>query len=400
MTTLALRRGRFLNPADGEITEGDMLIEDGVIAQVGTISGAFDEEVDLGGRIVIPGLIDAHFHAYAHATSGPELETRHLSYVAINGLRRCSAALRRGFTTIRDVAGGDLGFAQALEADDQPNPRYLYTGPGLSQTGGHGDARPAEYDLCLNHGRHGHIGEVVDGADDMRRAVRERFRTGAHAIKIMASGGVASPTDPLRIPQYSSDEIKVAVEEATRRGSYVAAHAYTADAVIHAVSNGVRTVEHGNLIDQGAAELMAERGAYLVPTLVAYDAMNRRGPEAGLPAVSQQKNLEVLHAGKDAVRIAADAGVKVGWGSDLMGDLEDDQLIGISLQAEAQSPAELLRSLTVVNAEIIGMPELATFEEGTPADLLVLQENPLQDASVLWDESRERTVIRAGVVVS
>ncbi|WP_022873025.1 metal-dependent hydrolase family protein [Nesterenkonia alba] len=397
MTTLALRNGRFYDPATGTTTEGDLAIDDGVITAVGSISGAFDAEEDLAGGTVIPGLIDAHFHAYAHDLGGYTLETRHLSYVAINGVRRLAKALRRGFTTIRDVAGGDLGLQQALQAGDEPACRYLFTGPALSQTGGHGDARPAEYDICLNHG---HIGEIVDGVDDIRRAVRERFRTGAHAIKIMASGGVASPTDPLRIPQYSAEEIAAACEEAGRRGSYVAAHAYTADAVIHAVTNGVVSVEHGNLIDAEAARIMADHGAYLVPTLAAYDAMGRRGPDVGLPAVSQAKNEEVLHAGKDAVRIAAEAGVKIGWGSDLMGVLEDDQLRGIALQAEAQSPEELLHSLTVVNAELIGSPQLGTLAEGTPADLLVLQGDPLTQPDLLWDTTHSRTVIRAGEVVT
>lgn len=394
--TLILRSGRFLDPEDGSVTDGDLAIEDGVITGLGEVSEVVGTEIDLAGKTVIPGLIDAHFHAYAHAIGGVELETRTLSYVAINGIKRLHASLKRGFTSVRDVAGGDLGLQQAIESGIAPGPRYLFTGPGLSQTGGHGDARSAEYDVCFSHG---HIGEVVDGIDAMRRAVRERFRTGAHCIKIMASGGVVSPTDPLRIPQYSPEEIRIATEEATRRGSYVAAHAYTADAVIHAVSNGVRSIEHGNLINAEAASRMAECGAYLVPTLAAYDAMNRRGDEVGLPESGKAKNSEVLQAGRIAVEIAAKAGVKIGWGSDLMGDLEDDQLRGIALQAEAQSPLDLLRSLTTVNAEIIGRPELGTLGVGSPADLLVLEANPLEDVAVLWDESRTRSVVSRGTMV-
>ncbi|WP_150462689.1 metal-dependent hydrolase family protein [Nesterenkonia ebinurensis] len=395
--TLLLRGGHLLDPLSGESVQENLGVADGMIIPVENVRGGFDTELDVTGQTVIPGLIDAHFHAYAHTIGGPELETRHLSYVAINGMRRLRKALRRGFTTIRDVAGGDLGLQQALEIGEEPACRYLFTGPALSQTGGHGDARPAEYDICLNHG---HLGEVVDGIDDIRRAVRERFRIGVHCIKIMASGGVVSPTDPLRIPQYSPEEIAAACDEATRRGSYVAAHTYTADAVIHAVTNGVLSVEHGNLIDTQAAEIMAERGTYLVPTLVAYDAMNRRGDAVGLSTEGKKKNVEVLDAGKHAIQMAAAAGVQIGFGSDLMGDLEDDQLCGIALQAEVQKPLELLRSLTTINAELIGAPELGTLAPGTPADLLILRDDPLIQPQVLWDTTRSRTVIRGGEIVA
>lgn len=394
--TLTLRDGRFLDPATGEVTQGDMRIEDGVISELGDLPAGSGADVGLGGATVVPGLIDAHLHAYAHAIGGMALETRKLSYVAINATKRLGDSLRRGFTTVRDVAGGDLGLKQAIDAGIVTGPRYLFTGQALSQTGGHADVREAGYDMCFSHG---HIGEIVDGVDAVRRAVRERFRSGAHCIKIMASGGVVSPTDPLKILQYSPEEIRAAADEASRRRSYVAAHAYTGEAVVHAVSNGVLSVEHGNLIDEKAARVMAEHGAYLVPTLAAYDAMNRRGAEVGLPEVGKAKNAEVLEAGRGAVELAMKAGVKVGWGSDLMGDLEDDQLRGVALQAEAQDPADLLRSLTTINAELVGQPELATFEAGTPADLVAFSADPLSDPEVLWDESRPRTVVKAGRLV-
>ncbi len=394
---LVLRSGRFLDPSTGEVVEGDLLVTDGVIAEVGQVGPVDAPSLDLAGATVIPGLIDAHCHAYATSMGGLELERRSLSYVAVNATRRLNAALRRGFTTVRDVAGGDAGLARAVDEGLFASPRYLFSGAALTQTGGHGDPRPGDLDVCFGHG---HMNEVVDGVDDLRRAVRERFRQGAHVIKIMASGGVISPTDPLRIPQYSAEEIRAVCDEATRRGSYVAAHAYSSEAVIHAVTNGVRSVEHGNLIDEAAAQVMAEHGAFLVPTLAAYDAMNRRGEAAGLTEVGQAKNAEVLDAGIGAIALATAAGVPVGFGSDLMGDLEDDQLVGIQLQSQAQDPAALLRSLTTVNAALIGRPDLGTLAVGTPADLLVLDADPLADASVLWDLRRPRTVVRAGTVVA
>lgn len=395
--TVTLRNGHFLDPENGSTIEGDLRVEDGLIAEIGEVSAAATaKNVDLNGATVTPGLIDAHFHAYAAGMGGIMMASRTTSYVVINGVNRLEAALRRGFTTVRDVAGGDIGLQQAIDRGMVTAPNYLFSGRVLSQTGGHGDVRPAGHDLiaCCDHTH-----EVVDGVDNLRRAVRERLRTGSHVIKIMASGGVISPTDPLTVPQYSPEEIAVVCEEAGRRGSYVAAHAYSAEAVAHAVNNGVRSVEHGNLIDAETARLMADRGAYLVPTLATYDAMHRRGEAAGLTPVGRDKNLEVLHAGRNAIALAREAGVAVGFGTDLMGDLEDEQLRGIELQSQELEPLELLRSMTVVNASLINDPGRGRLAEDTPADLVVFRDDPLEDPSVLWDQSRPRLVIKGGVVV-
>lgn len=371
----------------------DVHIVDGRVAS----APASDAEVlDATGGWLVPGLIDAHFHAYATSMDGLENERGPLSYAALNGARRLTRALQRGFTTVRDVAGGDIGLAQAIDAELFPSPRYHFTGPALSQTGGHGDPRSAHVDVCFSHG---HMCEVVDGVDNLRVAVRERLRTGSHAIKVMASGGVFSLTDPIRVPQYSADELRAVVDEATRRGSYVCAHAYSSEAVQHAVSAGVRSIEHGNLIDAETAALMAEAEAFLVPTLAAYDAMDRRGAEIGLNAVSLAKNTEVLTKGQDAVRLAHEAGVRVGFGTDLMGDLEDDQLAGIRLQVEASSAAETLRSMTAVNAELIGDEALGHLTAGAYGDAVLLASDPLADPSALWRQDARVTVIRAGSVV-
>ena len=297
---------------------------------------------------------------------------------------------------MRDVAGGDVGLARAVDAELFASPRYLFTGPALSQTGGHGDPRSQHVDVCFSHG---HMCEVVDGVEPLRIAVRERLRTGAHAIKIMTSGGVFSLADPLRIPQYSVDEIRAVVDEATRRGSYVAAHAYSSEAVMHSIDNGVRSIEHGNLIDEATARAMADRGAFLVPTLAAYDAMDRRGASIGLNEISLAKNTEVLSKGQEAVQLAHAAGVHVGFGSDLMGDLEDDQLAGVRLQVEASGPAETLRSMTEVNAELIGDPQVGHLGVGAHGDAVLLTGDPLQDPSVLWEQDARRAVVQGGRVV-
>jgi imidazolonepropionase-like amidohydrolase len=244
------------------------------------------------------------------------------------------------------------------------------------------------------------VAEVVDGIDALRRAVRERFRAGAHAIKIMTSGGVMSPTDPLRIPQYSAEEVRAVTEEAKRRGSYVAAHAYSPEAIVHSVENGVRTIEHGNLLDAETAEVMRRHDAYLVPTLAAYDAIDRRGAELGMAEVSRQKNREVLDSGQRAVEIARAAGVRIGFGTDLMGPLDADQLEGLRLQVEADGVVNTLRSATSVNAAILGRDDLGAIRSGAQGDLVVLSGNPFEDASVLWSDKGRRVVVQGGKVVA
>ncbi|MBO0980769.1 amidohydrolase family protein [Microbacterium sp. SD291] len=374
----------------------DVRIVDGVVVDDDTALAAESEEVDGTGGWLIPGLIDAHFHAYATSMDGFENERGPLSFAAINGAKRLTAALHRGFTTVRDVAGGDIGLARAIDADLFPSPRYHFTGPALSQTGGHGDPRAAHVDVCFAHG---HMCEIADGVDALRLAVRDRFRTGAHAIKVMASGGVFSLTDPIRNPQYSSEELCAVVDEAQRRGSYVAAHAYSVEAVRHAIENGIRSIEHGNLIDRATAGRMAELGAFLVPTLAAYDAMDRRGAQIGLNATSLAKNSEVLSKGQDAVRLAHEAGVRVGFGTDLMGDLEDDQLCGIRLQIEASGAAATLNSMTAVNGELIGDLALGHLGAGAYGDAVLLSADPISDPRVLWDPSARRMVVHGGRVL-
>lgn len=379
-----------------DLFEASIRIVNGTIVEVGDRVTRSGRVVDAHGRVVTPGLIDAHFHAYGTSVHNLDFEAGPLSYLALQGAQRLRGALSRGFTTVRDVAGGDIGLARAIDDGLTAAPRYLYTGPAFSQTGGHGDARPAEYSICVCGA---HMNEVVDGVDALRAGVRERFRRGAHAIKIMASGGVVSPTDPIAAPQYSSEEIAAVTDEAARRGSYVAAHAYSPAAIVHAVQAGVRSIEHGNLLDAATAELMATRDAFLVPTLVAYDAMDRRGDEIGLPAVSRAKNQEVLSSGMTAVRHARDAGVRIGFGTDLMSALEDDQLIGLRLQIEADGVLECLRSATSVNAQLLQRNDLGVVEPSASGDLLVLDGNPFDDPAVLWDGRRERVVVQRGAII-
>lgn len=397
MTTLSIVNGLVFDGVSDELTEADVHVVDGRIASVGAVPPPADRMIDARGGTVLPGLVDAHCHAYGIDLNMMVTESLPLSYVALSGARRLAAALSRGFTTIRDPSGGDAGLARAIREGLIASPRYLWLGAALSQTGGHGDPRSPDSDVC---GCAAHTCEVVDGVDPLRRAVRDRFRRGAHAIKIMTSGGVVSLTDPIRIPQYSAEEVQVVTAEAARRGSYVAAHAYSPEAIRHSIDNGVRSIEHGNLLDAETAVAMAAAGAFLVPTLITYDAMDRRGAELGMPAISRQKNSEVLEAGRKAVELARGAGVRVGFGTDLMGPLEDEQLGGLRVQIEVDGVFPALQSATSVNADLLRRRDLGRVQEGCVADLLIVDSNIADDPAVLWSGPEHRTVIQGGVVLT
>lgn len=394
--SLTVVNARIFDGWSADLVDANLVIEDGIVTAIEAGIDGPGEVLDAREGVVVPGFLDAHFHAYAASLDLLGIETARLSWLALKAARRLRDTLRRGFTTVRDVAGGDLGLATAIDAGLLASPRYLYTGPGLSQTGGHGDPRdPLHHSCCSGQ----HMVEVVDGVDNLRVAVRERLRTGAHAIKVMASGGVVSLTDPLRIPQYSAEELTAVAEEAKRRGSYVAAHAYSPEAVIHAVGNGVRSIEHGNLLDQQSAAAMAAADAFLVPTLVTYWAMARHGEALGMVPVARQKNAEVLDAGQGAIELAAAAGVPIGFGTDLMGDLEDEQLQGLRLQHQVQGTLELLRSVTSRNADLLADDRLGRLRPGSVGDLLVLGGDPFESPHVLWEPTDDRTVVLAGKVV-
>ena len=351
--------------------------------------GDFDVEVDVDGRTLTPGLIDAHFHAFATEIDTARCETYPATYQSQRARANLEAALRRGFTTVRDVAGGDAGMWLACEEGLFPAPRFFFCGRAFSQTGGHGDARPfhveAEPCGCRPTGA---LADIVDGVDGLRRAAREALRQGAHHLKIFLSGGISSPNDPIGCLQYSDEEVAVVVEEAARRGRYVAAHAYTAESVARAVRMGVRSIEHANLVDAETAALVAGRGAFVVPTLATYEALARSGAEQGAPEHTLAKLNEVRSRGAEAIRLCREAGVRLGFGTDLLGPLHRYQRDEFRLRAAVETPFQTLHSATVVNAELLGMEGLlGTIAAGAYADMLVRDGDPLRDVSLLSVES-------------
>jgi imidazolonepropionase-like amidohydrolase len=395
VTSYVFSGGRFLDPRRDELQDGiSVLVEDGTVKEVSDrpITSSTATRIDQRGRTLMPGLIDAHIHIVLTEVNLRLLADVPLTLLAAKGSVAMRAMLHRGFTTLRDTGGADYGMKAAVEQGLFEGPRLFIAGAPLSQTGGHADHRLRTQDrvFCACCSGLAWTARVADGVPEVINATRDELRKGADHIKIMVSGGVASQADPLESLQYRIDEIEAAVDEATRWGTYVCAHAYSAKAIERAVTAGVRTIEHGNLIDDPTARLMAQRGAYLVPTLVAYDALKRRGPDYGLSGYSLAKNEMVLHAGLRSLEIARAAGVKIGFGSDLLGQLQNDHCNEFTIRREVMSAQDIIRSATLVNAEIVRQEgKIGELIPGAHADLLVVDGDPYRDISVLLDDGRK-----------
>lgn len=376
-------------------------IDGGVIVDIGDSVPGFmpvgsDLVIDAKGKTLMPGLIDMHVHVTAWSANFSFLSRQSTTYTAMRTRKIMLEMLARGFTSVRDAGGADFGLAQAVREDLAPGPRLFFCGHALSQTGGHGDQRgpgeDAEPCMCL-HG----LGVVCDGVPAMRKACREEIRKGATQIKLMVSGGVASPCDRIDSTQFAEDEIRAAVEEADAANIYVMAHAYTARAINRALRCGVRSIE---LLDESSVQLMVEKQAFLVPTLATYKALATEGLENGMPKEQHDKVSQVLDKGMHALSLAQKAGVKICYGTDLLGDMHRHQLSGLSLHAQVQPNADVIRTATCNAAELLGMKgNLGIIKVGAMADLLLVDGNPLEDLNVLQQpENLLHVIMKAGVL--
>ena len=405
MSAVIFKNGSLLDPNQPDLLEGyNVLVEEGRIKEVSDkeIKSASARVIDVQGKTIMPGLIDLHGHAMATQLN---LSTQGMlpdALVMLRAVPILKAMLRRGFTTLRDAGGAGWGLKCAVEEKTVVGPRLFIAGRALSQTGGHGDPRPrSDYlrpmSFCGCCFRVGDIGRVVDGVDNLRRAVREEFQMGADQIKIMASGGVASPTDPIAAFGYSEDEIKAVVDEARGRQSYVMAHSYTPEAIERAVKMGVRTIEHGNLIDQRVADIMAEMGAYVVPTLVTYEALAKEGASYGLPADSVDKIATVRTAGLESLEIFKRSGVKMGFGTDLLGPSQRLQSDEFKIRTQVLSNFEVIQSATLIGAEVLNMQgQLGQITQGALADILIVDGNPYKDINCLLGQGDHIELVMKG----
>ncbi len=405
MSLILLHNVHLLDVRSGELRPGSSVLVDGdTIREVSDrpITAGSARAIDGGGRTLMPGLIDCHVHVTFSQTQLALLADTANTALALRALPILRRMLQRGFTTVRDAGGADHALKAAIDDGMDgtvTGPRLFVSGPALSPTGGHGDFRPRSDRLqpvgcgCQRLAST----RVVDGVDNVRRAVRELLQMGADQIKIMSSGGVASPTDPVNALGYSLEETRAIVDEAAARHTYVLAHAYTPEAIRRAVECGVRTIEHGNLIDAPTAALMAARGAYAVPTLITYEALARDGQRLGLGADSVVKIALVREAGLQSLQVLRDAGVKLGFGTDLLGASHNLQSEEFLIRAQVQTPLEVLQSATLIGAEILGQTgRLGEIVPGARADLLLVDGNPLADLRCLTGQGERIPLVMQG----
>ena len=379
------------------VVEGDRIVA--VERTPGASMGG--DVVDVGGKTLMPGLIDAHCHVLGASLKVTDVETQPLTYVTGYAARMLGHALDCGFTTVRDVAGGEAGIARAVAEGLIRGPRVFFAGRALSMTGGHGDFRDPFSGIgacaCSADGR---VALVVDGEDAVRAAAREELRRGAHCIKIMLSGGVLSPADPIWMDQFTDREVTAAVEEAARRRKYVAAHCHPASSIARAAKLGVRTIEHATLIDENSAAAVKSAGAYVVPTTVIVRALLDEAKAGRLPSWMSTKLAELSNQSLGGLEIMDRMQLNVGFGTDLLGHLHTHQTREFLIRREVQTAAAILRSATAMNAEILMEPDLGKIQPGCCADILIVDGDPLEDIGVLAQDGRKLlAIMKAGEFV-
>jgi imidazolonepropionase-like amidohydrolase len=354
-----------------------------------------DRLIDVGARTLMPGLIDAHFHCNSPNFDIAGLDRMPPSHMAQFAAAFLEGMLQQGFTTVRDAGGADIGLARAIDDGLIEGPRLFVAGKALSQTGGHGDMRtPGQVSPC-SCAYIGALSVVVDGVDEMRRCVRDAFHHGASHVKIFVSGGVLSPSDPIWMDQFHESEIAAAVEEAQTRRGYVMAHAHTANAAVRCARNGVRSIEHGTMLDAEAANFVADHEAFVVPTLSVISALKR--DDSGLPAEAKAKLEQISDQAMKSIEYCVSAGVELGFGTDYFGALHGNETQELVERAKVQTSAQVLMSATSINAALIKQNgSLGVIKTGAKADLIVVTGDPLQDISVLRDKTNLDVIMKGG----
>lgn len=399
--TLLFSGGRVLDSEAGVLRDGlQVLVRGERIIEVGANLPAPSDArtIDLGGRTLMPGLIDCHVHVVAESLDLWSNMVVPSSLAALRSARVMEEALMRGFTTLRDLGGADIGLVKGVEDGLIDGPRLIICGKGLTTTGGHADLRARSDDRPgMMSDRLGSMGIIANGVDAVRETCRTMIKEGADFIKVMANGGVSSPNDPIHSIQYSRDEISAMVEEAQNAGLYVAAHLYTDEAIRRCVELGVHSLEHCNLISADTAKRAADAGCIAVPTLVAYDALHIEGKALGLGKTEFDK-IDIVRSGaQQSLAHMRDAGLPMAFGSDLLGALRKYHCMEFELLAKVLTPAEILKSATTIGARLCRMEgEIGVIAEGAYADLLAVDGDPLTDISPLLGDGTHMPLIMRG----
>ncbi len=398
MTMQIIRNARIIDGSRDRATDPqDIVIENGIFQEVSDkVSLQCDNEIDAKDHFVMPGLIDCHVHVIATTADLKANADLPNSLLAYRMMALMKNMISRGFTTVRDLGGADVGIVDAIEEGLLVAPRLVICGKALSQTGGHTDYRGRYNSRSVDYYRDqiGAMGRIVDGVDDLRRACREEIKGGANFIKLMANGGVSSPTDPIGFLGFSVAELEAAVEEASNAETYVAGHLYTDEAVNRALDAGVYSIEHANLIKRETARRVAEKGAVVVPTNITYELLGTRGADFGLPPESIAKVADVRDAGLEALTMLHEQGVVMGYGSDLLGGMQQYQSGEFPLRGRFLPAHDVIRSATLDAAKVMRMDgQIGCIAEGAHADLIMVRSNPLDDLSVLDGQGEQINAI-------
>jgi len=385
MTRTLFAGGRVFDGTGAPLADADVVVEDGRILDVG-IGLDGDESVEVGGRALLPGLFDCHTHVVVSAMNVFELVQQPFSYQFFVAEQNLGRTLDVGITSVRDAGGADLGIKTALATGLIRGPRMQISITALSQTGGHVDAwQPSGARLPLMVGHPGRPDGIVDGPEEMRRKVRELVRAGADVIKVCTSGGVLSPRDDPRHAHFRPDELDVLVAEAAAAGLAVMAHAQATDGIKNAVRAGIRSIEHGIFLDDEAISMMLDRGTWLVPTLAAPQAvLDAVAAGVPVPEASARKAADVIDVHRDSFRRAVEAGVRVAMGTDSGVSPHGRNLDELALMVDGGMTAQqALVATTSSAAELLGVDsELGTIEAGKRADLVVVDGDPFDMASL------------------
>ena len=384
-----------------------VVVNGNIIKAVGPAEGALDTNVrivDCGGRVLMPGLIDAHWHAMMAAAALNVLMTADVGYLNLAAAEEAKRTLMRGFTSVRDMAGPTFGLKRAIDEGITVGPRIWPSGAMISQTGGHGDFRfpyeiPAAPNAPLTHADAIGAGAIADGVDRVLTCAREQLMLGASQLKLAAGGGVSSNYDPIDVSQYTEAEFRAAVDAAENWGTYVAVHAYTPRAIKAAIRGGVRCIEHGNLMDEATARLIADNDVWLCAQPFVNNEFANPQPTADAEAKAQQ-----LYAGTDAAYcLAKKYKLKTAWGTDILFDPQMTANQGGMLTTLVRwySPAEILKMATAVNGELLAMSgprnpypgKLGVVEEGALADLILVDGDPLENLNLIADPEKSFVLI-------
>ena len=383
----------------------NVLVRDNRIVTVSTQPIAAPEAtvVDVGGRTLMPGLIDAHAHI-----TGLSLTPKNIAFPATeiaiasaNYLRNC---LMDGYTTIREAGGADHATARLLAEGHIVGPRLFYSGKALTQTGGGADFRTPDeaIDPCGHIGPFSNMSVIADGTAEVRKAARDELRKGATQIKLFASGGVVFPAEGHATRyEFSEEELNAVVEEATARDTYVMAHVYTDEGVRRCLKAGVRSIEHANFVTEDTVAMMADYHAFYVPTFISLVQRVESATETHLPKTIVDNLQRTIARGKQVYGWARKHKVPVGFGTDLWGpEAQKAQLREFEMRQELDPPADVLRSATVTNAELLmEKGTLGVIAEGAYADLLIIEGNPLADLGVLMSpEKNLKFIMKDGTI--